>query len=411
MASIELPLPHDPADYEPKAVAGKFSYRAFATIVAVIASEVPLILRLVSLGVEEMPNTTLIVILAAIPAGIIALIGLSKRQGLYFEEWFPPFVQELVTPKHIIPVEALPMPDAKPANVSREELRSAKTETPALEREAEALANVYLGERVVMGRAFTRDDMQELSITRLAPEVLVRHRLTVEGLRPRQVKRLRKRGVESVPVDVELFEEVSSHKWVTRRFAKKACRAAAEIARLIGPYDVKDSADVLSVLSAYGVDATEEQVTIEKETYAAQAEDGLPRDSSGLCVEMGPEEGASFDGNMQAEAAEGGQDNQEPVETTGPDITTTGVREDDGQGDEPMAVISADALLGEYGGQPLVSRETHRALTKAGIGDVVIDPVATTQTLMERYGIGRIAASDLKEAFGRLTKLKEEGRV
>ena len=399
MASIELPLPHDPADYEPKAVAGKFSYRAFATIVAVVASEIPLILRLVSLGMDELPNTSTIVILAAIPAALIALIGLSRREGLYFESWFPPLVRELMTPTTILPAEALPTPEETP-RTSKADARAMRAERPVLERDSAALLAMLVRGNEVRGIAPAKESQERPKIVALAPELLVEGRMTFLGIKPRKARKLRKRGVDLVPTDLVRSSEVSSHKWVSKRLARLACRSAAEVADLIGPFDVQREEDVLHVLAAHGIDATSDQVevtwpvskaheTVAEDVKVAATDDPLTPSPKDLAEDTKPAQGD----NESAKEDEA-QEEQDP---------TQGLK----QSHREAKLIPVDSIFGVPGERSMLSRKAYKALVKAGVEEVEVDPTATAGDLQARYGICPRAAEELKDAIERLTNVEE----
>lgn len=395
MASIELPLPHDPADYEPKAVAGKFSYRAFATIIAVIASEIPLIMRLISLGMDELPNTNVIVILAALPAALIALIGLSKREGLYFEQWFPSLVQELMTPTTITPVEVLPA-RGRAATVTKADAHAARAEEGVLASMAASVTCLCLSDHRVLGRT-VGDERPSTVVTALAPALLVRHELTACGIRPRQARRLARRGVTLVPADMGGVDEVRSHKWVSRRLARRACRAACELSALVGPYDLSGVEDALAVLAAYGVDAKPEEVALGEEFTAAEEKTHAEPEGHSSTADQ-PETDAltpsSDSSSDEAPVPEAEHEVLVPVEF-------------DMEVPSAPQTVAVTELRDGLDGTPPLSKRAARALTKAGIEEVALDGDLGAASLMERYGICRKAAEELSSALETLAANKE----
>ena len=99
MASIEIPLHTDPADYEPKPVFGKFSYRGGLTILAVLLVEAPLAYVQLKCGFDV--PVELIGLIAMIPVIPIALVGVVKRHGLFFEKWWPAMRREAAAPSQL----------------------------------------------------------------------------------------------------------------------------------------------------------------------------------------------------------------------------------------------------------------------------------------------------------------------
>ena len=99
MASVEIPLRADPAEYEPKPVFGKLTYRGGLTMLAVALAEMPLVMTLLKTDMR-LPNE-LVGIIAILPVIPIAVIGLVKRHGLHFETWWPAMRAERESPSQL----------------------------------------------------------------------------------------------------------------------------------------------------------------------------------------------------------------------------------------------------------------------------------------------------------------------
>ena len=72
--------------------------------------------------------------------------------------------------------------------------------------------------------------------------------------------------------------------------------------------------------------------------------------------------------------------------------------------------VPIDTIFGVPGEQPILSRKTYKALVKAGVEEVEVDPTATAGDLQARYGICPRAAQELREALGRLSDEEEPVR-
>lgn len=141
MSSIEIPLHNDPMDYEPKPIFGRLSYRGAASLAVLVIAEIPLAMAI--WRSYQATNSLALPIqvyalLAAIPAIPVALIGISKRNGLHFEKWFPAMLREQRTPKELpwrLPQVILTQVQEDPEG-TKEERRQAKRDQREAKRAA-----------------------------------------------------------------------------------------------------------------------------------------------------------------------------------------------------------------------------------------------------------------------------------
>lgn len=233
MASIETDLPRDIEEYAPKPIFGKFTTREFVCLVVVVVLEVPLVLHLVRGGIDALAqaNKGLVALAAALPAMAVGVVGLSKREGLYFEQWFPAARAEAATARVIVPAVASLEGKAEPAAGRRQRRREARDLAAALDEagRAEGLACAMAAAgRVMPGRPAGQG--QEAPST-VAVGCLARSSLLPEGLSTKDVSRLARSGVACVAVEPD--GELARTRGVGRRRARRAHSAAAAAARLL----------------------------------------------------------------------------------------------------------------------------------------------------------------------------------